>query len=314
MTSPEESSWDSLKRRSLEAWGSLYPDHPRPHEDFLQNSTSFDDFLSNGSKKFMFWFFQQRDAFLSQKRMTKWSRDYLDSFILLPAANGYVRRSECFFISHFWRRKDNPDPDGKYLRLIQQELRKETWSYVWVDWTCAPQDPRSESEEMYFQRTLQTVSGIIRNSGFMWWYPPFEPRLWILYEVAESMLTSCGGLHITADIKIFANHIAQMYLVGVRPTLERYGYTCTNDRDKEFRISWLELLVLLTKQRVDIVTVRHLLDQLTWQRQVHSLSMPDCSLQLYKFQGTLILQGVPHKFKPFPEWVSHLVTITTTVY
>lgn len=155
--------------------------------------------------------------------MQKWSRDRLDDYVLLPATNGFVSRTDCFFVSHFWHTKDDPDPGGKYLRLLQDELRPDTWSYIWLDWTCVPQHPRSQNEEAYFLRTLQTMSGIIRNSGFVWYYPPFEARLWILYEVAEYTLTCDEGFQTTEteDIRGFADHVKEMLQVGVRPTLDK---------------------------------------------------------------------------------------------
>ena len=53
-----------------------------------------------------------------------------------------------------------------------------------------PQTPRLLPEEAYFNRCLRTMSGIIHNCGFIYFYPPFEPRLWIMYEITEYVLTS----------------------------------------------------------------------------------------------------------------------------
>jgi hypothetical protein len=125
----------------------------------------------------MIWFFQRRSAFMSQTRMKKWSRDESDDYVLFPALNGFVTRGECLFVSHFWRTNDHPDPDGEYLRLHQAELESQAWSYIWVDWTCMPQGQRSVPEDAYFHRCLQKMSCIIRNRGFMYFYPPFEPGL-----------------------------------------------------------------------------------------------------------------------------------------
>lgn len=182
-------SWRSLVRRSLEAWDSLDQltltgMNPK---NFIHDYIDLDDFLTKSGSMgtLMFWFFQRREAFLSQKTMTKWSRDRLDDYILLPASHGYVTRTECFFVSHFWQSDNDPDPGGKYLKLVQMELALQSWSYVFVDWTCLPQCPRSDTEKAYFLRALETMPAIIRNCGFMWNYPPFKPKLWILYEVAE---------------------------------------------------------------------------------------------------------------------------------
>ncbi|KAB5581277.1 hypothetical protein GE09DRAFT_466330 [Coniochaeta sp. 2T2.1] len=187
----------------------------------------------------MFWFFQRRMSFLSQKTMQKRSRDRLDDYVLLPATYGFVTRTLCFFVSHFWHTKDDPDPNGKYLRLLRDNLRPQTWLYIWLDWTCAPQHPRTPVEQAYFLRTLQSVSGIIRNSGFVWYYPPFEPRLWIFYEVAEYTLTCDGGLESinTADMRTFTDHAKEMLQIGVRPMLAEHGYRCTYEHDMKFLTS-----------------------------------------------------------------------------
>ncbi|KAK7989909.1 hypothetical protein PG989_010224 [Apiospora arundinis] len=265
-----------------------------------------DEFLRETPMSVMYWFFQRRESFLTQKRMPKWGRDHLDDYILLPAAEGYVTRDECFFVSHFWHSSDHPDPDGKYLRLQQQCLRQQPWSYIWVDWTCLPQHPRSPEEEAYFTRALQTMSAIIRNSGFSYFYPPFEPRLWILYEVAEYTLTAVDRLPETPDLKTFAEHVREMVRVGVRPTLERHGYRCTYDSDRDFLISWLELLVLLSKLLIDVSDIRRLLDLQTWSPTLISIWHPTVSglVSIYRFEGLVDFAGERHKFTPFPHWFS----------
>ncbi|KAH8686470.1 hypothetical protein BGZ61DRAFT_454517 [Ilyonectria robusta] len=300
----EMTPWGSLVHRSVEAWDPLTQTGHAIEKEVLQKCTSLDEFLCKGSANPMFWFFQRRAAFLSQKTMPKWSSDRLDDYVLLPASNGFVKRTECFFVSHFWQTKDHPDPNGEYLHLLQENLRLQTWSYIWIDWTCIPQYPRSQKEEAYFLRTLQTMSGIIRNSGFVWFYPPFEARMWILYEVAEYTLTSTGEFQVTTDIKEFADHVKEMLQGGVRSTLNKHGYTCTYDRDKEFLTSWLEVLVLLRRLRVNIYDVRRLLDYLTWLPSARSIFMYtiDGPVELLRYEGTLILGGERYTFTPFPKW------------
>ena len=65
--------------------------------------------------------------------MTKLSRDKLDDYVLFPIIDGFVLRVECFFVSHFWHKRKNPVPGGKYLKLMQEELEVQSWSYIWVD-------------------------------------------------------------------------------------------------------------------------------------------------------------------------------------
>ncbi|KAI0456832.1 hypothetical protein F5B21DRAFT_126078 [Xylaria acuta] len=291
----------SLVRRSIEAWESLTQVTKTLAKSTLESYTKLDDLLCDGLV--MFWFFQRREAFLSQKAMTKWSGDRLDEYVLLPALNGYVSRRECFFVSHFWHAKDDPDPDGTYLRLNQEQLRPQSWRYIWVDWTCIPQDPRRQQEEVYFLRSLDTMSGIIRNCGFQWFYPPFEARLWILYEIAEYSLTCDGELQRTPDIEVFRAHIGEMLSFGVRSTLDKHGYTCTYDRDKEFLTSWLELLVLLTRLHVDIGDVRRILDGLTWHHPpIMMWGTIKGVIQLHPYEGTLEFSGERYTFTPLPEF------------
>jgi hypothetical protein len=304
---PDLATWRSLVSRSITAWDDLVADGQTISKDIpkstLQECHTLDDFLG-GTNILMLWFFQQRSAFVSQRRMKKWARDELDDYVILPASKGFVMRSDCFFVSHFWRTQDHPDPDGKYLRLHQANLESQTWSYIWVDWTCMPQSPRSLPEEAYFHRCLRTMSGIIRNCGFTYFYPPFEPRLWILYEIAEFALTCTGHIEMTPDIKLYLLHIAEMLKIGVRATLAKYGYRCSYDRDRDYLISWLELLVLLKRLKFTVDTIRNIMDYMTWHITTHTLSYPLSGVELKKFDGTLVFHGKVHTFTPFPRWVS----------
>lgn len=301
-------AWKSLVHRSVKAWH--HPDQELITwaRDCLQTSTSLDEFLAEGSKPVVFWFFQRREVFLSQKTIRKWSCDCLDDYILLPALDGFVTRSECFFVSHFWQTKEHPDPSGDYLKPLQQDLRLQTWSYIWTDWTCLPQHPRRHIEELYFRQTLQTMSGIIRNAGFVWYYPPFEARLWILYEVAEYMLTCSGEMLRTPDNEKFVSHVHEMLQVGVRPTIQKHGYRSTYDGDMEHLTPWLELLVLLTNLHVDIDDVRRLMSHITWHSKTAAIWTNSMSglIRLDRFEGELIINEEHYTFTPFPRLVSHL--------
>lgn len=242
---------------------------------------------------------------MSQEKMTKWSSDRLEDYILLPAASGYVLRRDCFFVSHFWQTKDHPDPHGKILRLHQEELRQKEWSYIWVDWTCMPQEPRNQVEQTYFWRSLSTMSGIIRNCGFTWFYPPFEPRIWILYEVAEFFLTSEGALPDFDDIRPFKSHVEEMLRTSVQAVLTKHKYKSTYSRDEAFLMSWLEFLVLLKKLRLDIINLRSIMDALTWPPRTGVImhGTPEGWLNIERFKGTITRNGEVFNFTPFPLWV-----------
>jgi hypothetical protein len=70
---PHLVAWRSVVSRSIAAWDDLATKNLA--RSMLEGCHSLDDFLAQCGKPFMFWFFQQRSAFMSQKRMKKWSRD-----------------------------------------------------------------------------------------------------------------------------------------------------------------------------------------------------------------------------------------------
>ncbi|OBT49625.1 hypothetical protein VE04_10248, partial [Pseudogymnoascus sp. 24MN13] len=286
---PHLVAWRSLVSRSIAAWDDLaITDQPIDKNihlprSMLEECYSLDNFFNENSNPLMFWFFQQRSAFMSQKRIKKWSRDELNDYVLLPASPGFVSRRDCFFVSHFWRTKDDPDPDGKCLLLHQAELEPQTWSYIWVDWTCMPQGPRTPQEQEYFHRCLGTISGIIRNCGFTYFYPPFEPRLWILCEIIEFALTSDGDFLMTPDIKPFLQHIDEILQTDVRATLAKYSYRCSDGRDRQYLTSWLELLVLLKRHfHDDVDTIRKMTDHMTWHNAVQVQIYPGVELKRFE--------------------------------
>ncbi|KAK8087855.1 hypothetical protein PG997_002816 [Apiospora hydei] len=251
----------------------------------LESYTDMDEFFRATPMGVMYWFFQRREPFLAQKTMTKWSRDRIDDYVLLPATPGFVTRTECFFVSHFWHSAQDPDPGGKYLQLMQHDLAQQSWSFIWVDWSCVPQHPRSPAEEAYFTR----------------------PRLWILYEVAEQALTSVGDLPETPDYKPFIEHVREMEQAGVRPTLERHGYRCTYDGDRDFLVSWLELLVLLRRLSIYVDDIRRMLDYQTWSPTLITILHQTWNgqlVQIRRFEGVVEYAGERHTFTPFPEWVT----------
>jgi len=149
------------------------------------------------------------------------------------------------------------------------------------------------------------MPAIIRNSGFVWFYPPFEARLWILFEVAEYTLTAEGPWPVTTDNQEFMQHIEEMLQVGVRSVLEKQGYRCSYDRDKQFLTSWLEALVLLKQLHVDIDSIRRLMDALTWYPTLQEtlLNTPGRLIHFCRYEGTLEFNGARHTFSTFPTWV-----------
>lgn len=180
-----------------------------------------------------------------------------------------------------------------------------------------PQDPRNQEEEAYFLRSLATMSGIIRNCGFIWFYPPFEARMWILYEVAAYTLTCFESFEATPDIREFADHVQEMLRAGVRSVLEKYEYRCTYERDKAYLTSWLEVLVLLRRLGIGIAYTRRLLDGLTWSPMAKKISVQTADgsfLQLCRFEGNFTCSGECYTFTPFPKWVSFAYFVMTIIF
>ncbi|KAF7378415.1 hypothetical protein MSAN_00268100 [Mycena sanguinolenta] len=213
----------------------------------LRGLDSIETVLKNRSH----WFFQLRSSFLDQDQLFKFDLSRLDRYILLPIDYGWVNNRDCYFISHYWRSASHPDPDGTDLRMFQQDLVSDTlWSYVWVDWTCAPQvdgdGRRTPLEQHYFEKMLQCMQMLVRDCAFEWRFPAWEPRAWILYEVAENALShySCT---VTEDNRLFLCHVKEMVRFGVHSVLNKYKYRCTNASDMDLVTGKLEMLVILAK-------------------------------------------------------------------
>lgn len=60
----------------------------------------------------------------------------------------------------------------------------------------------------------------------MWWYPPFDARMWILFEVAEYTITCVLELMRTEDNEKSVDHVKEMREIGVRATLIKHRYKC----------------------------------------------------------------------------------------
>jgi hypothetical protein len=131
-------SFKSLIERSITAWNSLtyIGDLKLKDEKFkllsgaLRGFGSIDDLFRSRT---MFWFFQCRESFMKQNQFLKWDPSRLDEYVLLPVADGFVNGRDCFYVSHFWRTKEHPDPRGEDFRLVHGDLAKKSWASVWVD-------------------------------------------------------------------------------------------------------------------------------------------------------------------------------------
>ncbi|KAG0376367.1 hypothetical protein BGX24_007860, partial [Mortierella sp. AD032] len=234
---------------------------------------------------------------MGQSRLAKWDSGHLDRYILLPIDYGFVNNRDCFFVSHYWRTRSHPDPKGIDMSLFRDDLRDQQWSYVWVDWTCMPQVPRSKKEDRYFRKILRSIPLLVQDCGFEWRFPTFEPRAWVLFEVTMWLLNHKPPTSITDDMKPFFNHVQYMVRDGVLPTLEKYGYRCTNQSDLSLVTGWMEIMVILFKTVPDVRTRQEIVDR-TYAPFVGSVTFYDPELEIDKSAGTITIGGMVHKFTP----------------
>ena len=229
--------------------------------------------------------------------MLKWDPKGLDRYILLPIDYGFANNQDCFFVSHFWLESHHPDPDGTDLRLFHEDLKICNWSYVWLDWTCMPQCPRTATEQRYFDKMLRCIPMAVRDCGFAWRFPRFEPRAWVLFEVAEYMLNH-KAYWVTDDIKPFVSHVNEMVEMGeVKPIIEKYEYRCTTKGDMKLVVGWLELLVLL-RRIVGNVRHRQWIFDLLNQPYAGSMTIPELGMEIDKANGVITVGGEEFEFTP----------------
>jgi len=234
---------------------------------------------------------------MKQSRYKKWDPNSLDDYVLLPVAVGFVNKKDCFFVSHYWRTMEHPDPEAVDYQLVREDLRGLDWSYVWLDWTCLPQGQRTERQNKYFRRMLHQIPTLIRECGFEWQYSSFQPRLWILFEVAANMLMH-PSYTATDDIKPFFTDVQRMVHEGVGRVIDERKYRCTNKSDGKLVTGWLELLIQISKLLPDLASRRTLFDA------IESPSFGDVSfydtehIEVDKAMGVIFFKGDTYDFTP----------------
>ncbi len=311
--SSAEIAWQSLVKRSAQAWEPQWEiiesedkagkADCKYHLERCSDLKAFLREMTTGMAP-IFWFFQKRDWFLAQNSLTKWNPNDLDQYVLFPAGR-YVTKEACLFMSHFWHTKNHPDPARRDLQLVQAQNAEPDWSYIWVDYTCMPQEPRESLEDALFLLTLQTIPSIVGNCSLTYFYPPFEPRLWILSEVAMTTLTSRGGRDrpATNDMSTFFNHVEEMVQTSVASVLGKYSYRCSHTLDRAFLTSWLEFLVILARLNLNILTLRNIMEQLSqlpYTEHVELLLNSGVVVKIKRFGGTFSYGGASYSFTPFP--------------
>lgn len=263
------------------------------HTQSLRRLNSMEALLEN---HLQFWFFQLRESFLQQKLMMKWDPTRLDDYILLPIDYGFANNEDCFFVSHYWHAREHPDPEGHDMRLFHEDLAQTEWSYIWVDWTCMPQAPRNKAQRAYFKKMLQCIPMLVRDCAFEWRFPAFEPRAWILFEVAEYILNHTTWT-TTEDIAPFICHVDEMVDEGVHAVITKYKYACTNGADMPVVVGWLELLVILAKVVPEAGRRQEIFDYIN-RGYVGTLHETVSGLKIDKAKGEITCNEKTYTFTP----------------
>jgi hypothetical protein len=68
----------------------------------------------------------------------------------------------------------------------------------------------------------------------------------VLFEAAEFAHNRSRPISL-ADMEPFMKHLQEMKGYGVRYVLNRHGYRCMNQGDRELVIGWLEILLTLSR-------------------------------------------------------------------
>ena len=72
-------------------------------------------------------------------------------------------------LSHFWRTKEHPDPDGETLKLVVSSLEKEWPAFkkkgvtdlgIIVDWCALWQAPRTPERAIVFKSGLKGINQV----------------------------------------------------------------------------------------------------------------------------------------------------------
>jgi hypothetical protein len=246
-----------------------------------------------------FWFFQRSEVFMTQKVFPKWDPARLDDYVLIPAGDTFTNEQDCFFISHYWNEAEHPDRTGDDFRQIKGRCgASREGNYIWVDWTCMPQQPRTEPQRQYFKRALKSIPKLVRHCNFVWHFPEYRPRLWILFEVAQYTLNRAKIIPLKDTTK-FMEHLSDMQSAGVQYVADQQGYKCTNDSDGSLVTCWLELLAGLFTLVPSVRYRREILDTLD-DPQVQTCSHEETGVKVDKGTGIITAHGQTHKFSPIP--------------
>ena len=179
----------------------------------LRNLTSLEALLENGQ----FWFFQRKECFIRQKLLMKWDPDRLDTYILLPVHYGFVNNQDCFFVSHYWRTREHPDPNGQDMGLFLEDigLGGMVLHLGGLDLLAAgPAELKSRgstSKECYV--SFPRLSGTAPLNGDF----PLSNRVHGFSSRLENTYSAHTDYTVTDDLSPFISHVKEMTRRGSAP-------------------------------------------------------------------------------------------------
>ena len=102
-------------------------------------------------------------------------------------------RETMLAVSHRWETPDEPDPGGTQLATLKRHLDDHPEiEYVWCDFPCMPQMPRSQEEEEEFKDMLHNINVIyIGMQVLVMLDMMYMSRFWTQAEAWMSMQDGC---------------------------------------------------------------------------------------------------------------------------
>ena len=108
---------------------------------------------------------------------------------IIPAAACRHKLRNRLVCSHRWETMTNPDPTGQQLREVVAYLRRNPGiQYVWIDFPCMPQYPRSKDEDAHFKEMLEYIGwAFLACSVLIIFDADYNSRFWTRYEAFLAM-------------------------------------------------------------------------------------------------------------------------------
>eukprot|EP00900_Chrysochromulina_parva_P020942 jgi/Chrpa1/3481/Chrysochromulina_OHIO_Genome00014330-RA len=183
---------------------------------------------------------------------------------ITPAAACRHKLRNRLVCSHRWETKTNPDPTGQQLREVVAYLKRNPGiQYVWIDFPCMPQSPRSEDEDTHFKEMLEYIGwAFLACSVLIIFDADYNSRFWTRYEAFLAMQMCDPKLGLTSAVshsdarfevvclgstKDYEQRYLEMLMDFGRASAERTLETLshrdinvTNEKDKPMQLEMLK--------------------------------------------------------------------------